>query len=71
MIKMVYLQPILSAISTLTYCLAKFLLPIVAKLTSNEYNIKQTYSFADEIINQDTSFFMASFGVNSLLLIYR
>ena len=66
MIKIVYLQPILSAISTLTYSFVKFLLPIVAKLTSNENNIKQTYSFADEIINQDTSFFMESFDINSL-----
>ena len=41
---------ILSAINTPTYKLTKFLVPIVKSLTSNQYTVKDTYVFAEEII---------------------
>ena len=47
-------------------CLAKFLGPILANFTSNEYTVKDKFSFADKIVNQVTSCYMASFDVNSL-----
>ena len=52
--------PILSAVNTPTYKLAKFLLPNLKSLTSNEYTIKK------EIAEQDSEFFMESLDVVSL-----
>ena len=40
-------QPILSSINTCTYKLAKFLVPILKSLTSNEYMIKDSFAFAE------------------------
>ena len=49
-------QPILSAINTSTYKLAKFLAPILKSLTSNEYTVKDSFAFAEEIVKQDSVF---------------
>ena len=59
-------QPILSAINTPTYKLAKFLVPILKSLTSNEYTVKDSFAFAEEIVEQDSEFFMGSLDVDSL-----
>ena len=39
------LQPILSTINTLSYKLVKFLVPFLTPLTSNDFTIKDSFSF--------------------------
>ena len=60
------LRPILSAINTPTYKLAKFLVPILKSLTSNEFTVKDSFGFAEEIVEHDSEFFMKSLDVDSL-----
>ena len=59
-------RPILSAIVTPTYNLAKFLVPILSPLTVGEFTVKDSFSFAEEITQQNCQCYMASFDVNSL-----
>ena len=59
-------QPILPAISTPTYILARFLVPILKFLTSTEYTVTDSFAFAEEIIEQDSQFFMGSLDVDPL-----
>ena len=59
-------RPILSAINTPTYKSAKFLVPFLKSLTSNEYTVKNLLAFAKEIVEQDSEFFMGSLDVDSL-----
>ena len=59
-------RPILSAINTPTYKLAKFLVPILKSLTSNEHTVKDSFAFAEEIVEQDSEFFMGSLDVDSI-----
>ena len=40
-------RPILSAINTLSYKLANFLVPTLKSLTSNEYTVKDSFAFAE------------------------
>ena len=61
------LRPILSAIGTHNYKLAKFLVPILAPITLSEFCVKDSFSFAKEL--SDLNFpgcVMASFDVKSL-----
>ena len=44
---------ILSTLQTPTYNLAKFLVPILYLLTKNEYMVKNSLHFAEEISEQD------------------
>ena len=41
-------RPILSAIGTPTYALAKFLVPMLEPLTTNEYTVKDSFTFAEK-----------------------
>ena len=59
-------KPILSALQTPTYNLAKFLVPILDPLTKNEYMVKESFPFAEEICEQDPSSSVASLDVDSL-----
>ena len=59
-------RPILSAIGTPTYKIAKFLVLLLSCLTVNEFTIKDSFAFAKEIVHQDSSLFMASLDVDSL-----
>ena len=59
-------RPILSTIGTLTYKLAKFLVPILSPLTSNEFLLQNSFSFADEVSSSHPDHFMASLDVESL-----
>ena len=43
-------RPILSATGTTTYKIAKFLVPILKDLTSNEYSVKDSFDFAKEML---------------------
>ena len=56
-------QPILSALNTPTYKLAKFIVPIFKPLTTNEFTRKNY--FAEEIVDQQPDFFMGSLDVDS------
>ena len=54
-------HPILSAIGTPTYNLAKFFDQLLKPLTSNDSTIKYSFSFAKEVLDFDASCFMASY----------
>ena len=54
---------ILSAIGTPTYSLAKFCDKLLKPLASNDYTIKDTFSFSKEVLDFDASCFMASFDI--------
>ena len=56
----------MSAVNTPTYKLAKFLIPILKFSTSNEYTVKDSFAFAEEIVEQDFEFFMGSLNVDFL-----
>ena len=62
------IRPILSAIGTFNYNIAKFLVPILNPLTQNEYTVKNSTEFAKELNSLTLSepFFLASFDVKSL-----
>ena len=59
-------RPILSAIGTVSYNLAKFLVPILEPLTKNQYVCKDSFSFAADVREQNPDLYMASFDVDSL-----
>ena len=59
-------RPILSAINTPTYLLAKYLNPILSPLTTNEFTVKNSFDFAEEVVNYDHKLYMASLDVESL-----
>ena len=59
-------RPILSVIGTPTYKLSNFFAPLLTPLTLNEYTIKDSFSFAEELLNYDSNLVMASFDVESL-----
>lgn len=62
---LLYFPTGLSAISTPTYKLAKFLFPITGSLTTNEHTIKDSFTFAEELQNFNFKFVMASFEIES------
>ena len=59
-------RPVLSAISTPINKLAKFLVPILELLTTNECTIKDSFTFAEEHQSFDSKLVMASFDIESL-----
>ena len=61
------LRPILSEINTYHYKLSKFLVPLISYTTTNQYTIKDSFSFAKEITNLNfPDVTMASFDIKSL-----
>ncbi|XP_069993512.1 uncharacterized protein [Penaeus vannamei] len=62
------LRPIISSIGTFNYNTAKFLVPIISPLTTNQYTIENSTAFASEITSLDLEQpnTMASFDVESL-----
>ena len=56
----------MSALNTPTYKLAKFLVPILEPLTTNEFTVKGSFHFAEEIVDQQHDLFMDSVDVDSL-----
>ena len=60
------LQSILSVINTPSYQLAKFLAPLIAPLTSNDFTIKDSFTFAEEVSSFDCAYYMTSFDIDSL-----
>ena len=59
-------RAILSAIVTCTYDIAKVFVPIIKDFTLNEYTVRDSFSFFDEIQEQDNNLYMASFDIKSL-----
>ena len=59
-------RPILSAINTPTYLLAKYLNPILSVLVTNEFAVKKFFDFAEEVVKYDHNLYMASLAVESL-----
>ena len=59
-------RPILPAINTPTYLLAKYLNPILSPLTTNEFTVRNSFDFAKEVVNYDHIFYMASLDVEPL-----
>ena len=59
-------RPILSTIGTSTHKLAKFLVPILSPLTSNESSVHDSFSFGDDRFNFCPDHFMGSLDVESL-----
>ncbi|XP_057290203.1 uncharacterized protein LOC130612883 [Hydractinia symbiolongicarpus] len=59
-------RPILSAIGIPVYKLAKFFVPVLSNVTKNEYTVHDSFSFAEDIIQQDGSLYMASLDIDSL-----
>ena len=57
---------ILSAIGTPTYKLAKFLVPVLSDITQNEFTVKDSFTFVDEILTQNSDLYMASLDVDAL-----
>ena len=58
-------RPILSGINTPTYLLAKYLNPILSPLTTNEFTVKNSFYFTEEVVNYDHNLYMASLDVES------
>ena len=59
-------RPILSAIGTPKYDLAKFLVPILKALTENQYTVHDSFSFASEVSEFNSKNLMTSLDVQSL-----
>ena len=53
-------------IATPTHKLSKFLVPFIEPITTNEYTVKDSFSFAKEVVNFDSKLFMSSLDVTSL-----
>ena len=56
-------RPILSAIGTSSYKIAKFLVPLLKPLETNEYVTKDSFSFAKEVRQMNPILTMASLDV--------
>ena len=59
-------RPISSALQTSTYKLAKYLVPILESLAINKYAVTDSFNFATEFVEQDSSNFMESLDIDSL-----
>ena len=49
-----------------TYKLANFLVPKLSSITFNDFTVKDSFAFAEEIVYQDAKLFMGSLNVDSL-----
>ena len=58
--------PILSAINTPTYFLAKYWNPILLPLATNEFTVKRSFDLAEEVVNYDHNLYVASLDVELL-----
>ena len=56
----------MSALNSPTYKLAKFLIPNLKPLKTNEFTVKDSFHFAEEIVDQQHDLFMGSLDVDSL-----
>ena len=56
------------AIGTPRYRLAKFLVSKLSSITFNEFTVKDSFAFTEEIVRQEGKLFMGSLDVDSQLL---
>ena len=56
----------MSALNTGTYKWAKFFVPLLRHLTSNQFTLKDSFEFVKIVYEQDASLFMAPLDANSL-----
>ena len=61
-------RPILSDIGTPVYKLVKCLVSILLLLTVNDYTVKDSFSFANEVVNFDHSLFISSLDFEYLFI---
>ena len=59
-------RPIVSVIGTPTHKLENFLMPKLSSIKFNEFTVKDSFAFAEEIVHQDGKLFMGSLDVDSL-----
>ena len=59
-------RPVLSAIGTPTYKLTKFLVAVLSDVTQNEFTVKDSFTFVDEILTQNSDLYMAGLDVDAL-----
>ena len=59
-------QRILSAINASTYLLAQYLSPILSPLTTNEFTVKNSFDFAEQVVKYDHNLYMTSLDVELL-----
>ena len=59
-------RPILSAVNTPSYKIAKYLVPILSEFTKNNFVAKDSFDFAQKVREQNPDLFMASFDIDSL-----
>ena len=59
-------RPTLSTLNAGTYEWAKFFIPLLRDITSNEYTLKYSFEFTKVICEQNSDLYMASLDVNSL-----
>ena len=60
------LRPILAAYNSPNFATAKYLVPLLSDLTSNQYTLNNSSSFIPQILHQNPFSFMVSFDVQSL-----
>ena len=58
-------RPIISVIGTPTYKLVQFLVPVLSDITQNEFTIKDSFTFADEILTHDSDLCLASLDLDA------
>ena len=61
-----FFRAILSPLEAPTYKLPKYLEPILEPLTNNKYIDKDSFNFATEIFEQDSSSFIGNLDIDSL-----
>ena len=59
-------RPILLAVNTTKYLLAKYLNPILSSLTTNKFTVKNSLNFDEEVVNYDHKLYMTSLDVDLL-----
>ena len=62
------IRPILSAIGSFNFNLAKFFVPLLSQFTANQYTVLNSYTFVDDLksIHVPDSYVLASFDVKNL-----
>ena len=61
-------RPILLAIGTVTCKVSKYFVPLLTPLTLNEYTIKDSFLFAEDLLNYESNLIMASSDDESLFI---
>ena len=52
-------------IGTPTYKPTKFLVPVLSDVTQNEFTVKDSFTFVDEILTQNSDLYMAGLDVDA------